>query len=59
MVLGVAYSSVERANAVIDGITGAVASGALSSERLDEAATRVVALRLSSAIAGALPCSGC
>ena len=59
MVLGVAYSSVERANAVIDGITGAVASGALSSERLDEAATRVVALRLSSATAGALPCSGC
>ena len=59
MVLGVAYSSVDRANAVIDGIAGAVASGALSAERLDEAATRVVALRLSSAIAGALPCSVC
>lgn len=59
MVLGVAYSSIERANAVIDGIAQAVESGALSAERLDEAATRVVALRLSSATAGALPCTGC
>lgn len=59
MVLGVAYSSVERADAVINGIAAAVESGALSSERLDEAATRVVALRLSSATAGALPCAGC
>ena len=59
MVLGVAYSSVDRANAVIDGIAAAVASGALSAERLDEAATRVVALRLASATAGALPCEGC
>ncbi len=59
MVLGVAYSSVERANAVIDGIAAALESGALSPERLDEAATRVVALRLSSATAGALPCTGC
>lgn len=59
MVLGVAYSSVDRANAVIDGIDQAVGSGALSAERLDEAATRVVALRLSSATAGALPCTGC
>lgn len=59
MVLGVAYSSVDRANAVIDGIVDAVASGTLSPERLDEAATRVVALRLASATQGALPCSGC
>ena len=59
MVLGVAYSSVDRANAVIDGIAAAVESGALSAERLDEAATRVVALRLASATAGALPCEGC
>lgn len=59
MVLGVAYSSVERANAVIDGIAAAVESGALSTERLDEAATRVVALRLSSATEGALPCADC
>lgn len=59
MVLGVAYSSVDRANAVIDGIADAVTSGALSPERLDEAATRVVALRLASATQGALPCSDC
>jgi beta-N-acetylhexosaminidase len=58
MVLGVAYSSVDRANAVIDGIAAAAASGALSAKRLDEAATRVVALRLDSAT-GALPCDGC
>lgn len=59
MVLGVAYSSVERANAVIDGIAAAVDSGALTAERLDEAATRVVALRLASATEGALPCTDC
>ena len=59
MVLGVSYSSVGRANAVIDGIAAAVESGTLSSERLDEAATRVVMLRLSSATDGALPCTNC
>ena len=59
MVLGVGYSSVDRANGVIDGIAAAVASGALSAERLDEAAARVVALRLSTATEGAVPCSGC
>jgi beta-N-acetylhexosaminidase len=59
MVLGVAYSSVDRANAVIDGIAAAAASGALPPARLDEAATRVVALRLGAAADGALPCSGC
>ena len=58
LVLGVNYSSVERANAVIDGIAAAVESGRIPVERIDDAATRVLALRLS-VPASAAPCPEC
>lgn len=60
LVLGVGYSSVERANSVIDGIAAAIDSGAIPAERIEEAATRVIALRLAHAGgAGGLPCPEC
>jgi len=58
LILGVGYSSVDRANAVIDGIAGAIGSGRIPAERIDEAAARVIALRLTTSV-GAVPCAEC
>jgi beta-N-acetylhexosaminidase len=61
MVLTVVYSTPDTAPHVIDGIVAAVESGALPAERLEEAATRVMELRLAVAEAGDgdLPCTTC
>lgn len=61
MVLTVVYSTPETAPQIIDGIVSAVESGAVPAERLDEAATRVMELRLALAEAGdgPLPCTTC
>jgi len=61
MVLTVVYSTPETAPRIVDGIVAAVESGALPADRLDEAATRVMELRLAVAEAGAgdLPCTTC
>lgn len=61
MVLTVVLSTADTAPRSIDAITAAVESGALPAERLEEAATRVMALRLGIAARGsvALPCPEC
>lgn len=61
MVLSVINTTASTAGSLTDGIVAAVESGALSSERLDEAATRVMALRLRAAASGTglMPCSTC
>ena len=61
MVLTVVYSTPDTATRIIDGITGAVESGALPADRLEEAAIRVMELRLAVAEAGEgdLPCTTC
>lgn len=61
MVLTVVYSTPETATSIVDGIVAAVESGALPAERLDQAATRVMELRLAVAAAGdgPLPCTTC
>ncbi|MFK4804737.1 glycoside hydrolase family 3 N-terminal domain-containing protein [Microbacterium sp. ZW CA_36] len=61
MVLTVVYSSPDTAPRVIDGIVAAVESGALPADRLEDAATRVMELRLAVAEAGEgdLPCTTC
>lgn len=61
MVLTVVYSTADTAPAIVDGIVAAVDTGALPAERLDEAATRVMKLRLALADAagGELPCTTC
>lgn len=61
MVLTVVYSTPDTATEMVDGIVAAVESGALPAERLDEAATRVMELRLAVAAAGTgpLPCTTC
>lgn len=61
MVLTVVLSTADTAPRSIDAITAAVESGALPAERLEEAATRVMALRLGIAARGsvALPCAEC
>jgi beta-N-acetylhexosaminidase len=61
MVLTVAYSKPDTATRIIDGIVAAVESGALPADRLEEAATRVIELRLAVAEAGEgdLPCTTC
>ncbi|TQJ32055.1 glycoside hydrolase family 3 N-terminal domain-containing protein [Microbacterium sp. SLBN-146] len=61
MVLAVVYTSPGSAGAIIDGLVAAVESGALPAERLDDAARRVLQLRLDTAAAGRgmLPCSEC
>jgi beta-N-acetylhexosaminidase len=60
MVLGVSYTTVARARAVIDGIAQAASAGTLSPDRLREAATRVIELRLARATgAGAVRCDSC
>lgn len=61
LLLGVMFSTPETTSAIIDGIVAAVESGAVPVARLDEAATRVHALRLQLAGAGRgmLPCADC
>lgn len=61
MVLAVLFSDSSTAGRMADGIAAAVESGALPSERLDEAATRVVELRLLLAAEGRglMPCGDC
>ena len=61
MVLTVVYSTPDTVPQIVDGVVAAVESGALPAERLDEAAVRVMELRLAVAEAagGDLPCTTC
>jgi beta-N-acetylhexosaminidase len=61
MVLAVVYSTADTASAMVDGIAAAVDGGVLPAERLDEAATRVIRLRLQLAAdgRGMVPCADC
>lgn len=59
MVLGVMFSTPETASQITAGIIAALADGRLSAERLDEAATRVTALRLSLAGGALIGCADC
>ncbi|MFC8682320.1 glycoside hydrolase family 3 N-terminal domain-containing protein [Microbacterium ureisolvens] len=61
LVLTVVGSTAETAPAIVDGIVAAVESGTLAEDRLDDAATRVMELRLALAdsAGGALPCTTC
>lgn len=61
MVLAVVYTSPGSAAAIIDGLVAAVESGILPAERLDDAARRVLTLRLDTAAdgRGMLPCDEC
>lgn len=61
IVLTVAYSTPDTAPQIVDGIVAAVESGAVPPERLEDAATRVMQLRLAVAEAGTgeLPCATC
>ncbi|MFT4220250.1 MAG: glycoside hydrolase family 3 N-terminal domain-containing protein [Microbacterium sp.] len=61
MVLSVMFTTPDTAARLTRGIMAAVRAGRLSEERLDEAATRVMALRLRLAAEGRglTPCDGC
>ncbi|MDQ2699519.1 MAG: glycoside hydrolase family 3 protein, partial [Actinomycetota bacterium] len=61
MVLAVMFTTTGSAAALAEGIAAAVEGGELSQERLDEAATRVTALRLEIAAGGRglMPCDDC
>jgi beta-N-acetylhexosaminidase len=61
LVLGVMFSNADSAPRIVDGIVNAVESGALPEARLEEAATRVLALRMDLAAAGRglVPCGDC
>jgi beta-N-acetylhexosaminidase len=61
MVLEIMFSDAGTAPRLVKGIVAAVASGALSEDRLTEAATRVTALRLQLAAdgRGLMPCADC
>lgn len=61
MVLSVMFSTADSAPQIVDGIVAAVESGTLSTERLDEAATRVTEarLRLAAQGRGLVPCADC
>lgn len=61
IVLTVVHSTPDTAPQIIDGIVAAVESGAVPAERLEDAATRVMELRLAVAEAGGgeLPCTTC
>ncbi len=61
LVLGVMFSDAGSASRIVDGIVAAVESGALPAERLDEAAARVLALRMGLAAdgRGLVPCADC
>jgi len=61
MVLAVVFTNAESATRIVDGIVSAVEAGTLPAARLDEAATRVTALRLRLAAEGRglVPCADC
>lgn len=61
MVLAIAFSTPDTAPRIVDGIVAAVETGTLPGERLDDAAVRVTAARLSIAAQGSglLPCTEC
>lgn len=61
LVLTVMFSTPDSAERIVEGIVAAVENGALSAERLQEAATRVAELRLRSAAdgRGLIPCERC
>ena len=61
LILTVMSSTADTAPRIVDGIVAAVESGAVAAARLDEAAERVMALRLALAEAGSgeLPCTTC
>lgn len=61
MVLAVMYTTADSAANITDGIVAAVHDGTISPDRLDEAATRVMALRLRTAASGRglVPCDDC
>lgn len=61
LVLSVMFTTADTAPRLVDGIVAAVEGGSLPATRLDEAATRVAALRLARADAGAgfVPCAEC
>lgn len=61
LVLGVMFSDASTADKITDGIVAAVEAGTLPAARLDEAATRVMTLRLQLAGAGRgmVPCADC
>ncbi len=61
MVLAVVFTNPGSAGAIIDGLVAAVESGVLPAERLDDAARRVLGLRLDMAAEGRgmLPCGDC
>lgn len=61
MVLSVMFTDARSAPRIVDGIASAAADGTLPQARLDEAATRVMALRLQLAAAGRgfTPCADC
>ncbi|MEU1970506.1 glycoside hydrolase family 3 N-terminal domain-containing protein [Microbacterium sp. NPDC019599] len=61
LLLTVVGSTADTAPRIVDGIVAAVESGDVPSERLDDAATRVTALRLEAAASGRglVPCEDC
>lgn len=61
MVLAVMFTTHDSASRIIDGIVAAVDAGTLPAERLEEAASRVTALRLRLAAEGRglMPCTEC
>lgn len=61
LVLMIAHSTPDTAAQLTAGITAAVDSGAIPAERLQDAAERVMTLRLELAASGAVwaPCAGC
>ena len=61
MVLAVVHTTADSATRMVDGIVAAVEAGTLPAGRLDEAATRVTALRLKLAAEGRglMPCADC
>ncbi len=61
MVLAVVFSSADSAPRIVDGIVAAVDAGALSADRLDDAARRVTEARLEIAAQGRglVPCTDC
>ncbi|MGL3151721.1 glycoside hydrolase family 3 N-terminal domain-containing protein [Microbacterium sp. A82] len=61
LVLSIAHTTPETASELTAGITTAVESGSLSAERLQDAAERVMTLRLELAASGAVwaPCADC
>lgn len=61
LVLMIVGSTQETAGRIAAGLTAAVEAGTLSAQRLEDAATRVMALRLENAVASAtwVPCPEC